>query len=102
MKDMLLHIVLTEEDGVIVARCLDFSVSSHGENEQEALAALSESIVDYLDYAIQRGAFAEIIDPEEEQYWQMFQKLKLQDEFERIKTYTRFLKPTETLEVSYA
>ena len=32
-----LHILLTEEDSVIVARCLDFSVSSHGENVYEFL-----------------------------------------------------------------
>jgi hypothetical protein len=73
MKDMVLHILLTEEDEVIVARCLDFSVSSHGENEPEALASLSDSIIDYLDYAIQRAAFTDIIDLEEEQYWKMFQ-----------------------------
>jgi len=102
MKDMVLHILLTEEDGVIVARCLDFSVSSHGENEQDALDSLSDSIVDYLDYAIQRGVFADIIDPEEEQLWRIFQDLKLQDEIERIKTYAHFLKPTKISEVSYA
>jgi len=102
MKDMALHILLTEEDGVIVARCLDFSVSSHGENEQDALDSLSDSIVDYLDYAIQHGAFADIIDPEEEQLWRIFQDLKLQDEIERIKTYAHFLKPTKISEVSYA
>lgn len=36
-----LHILLTKEDDVIVARCLDFSVSSHGDNEKDALASLS-------------------------------------------------------------
>ena len=44
-----LHILLTEEDGVTVARCLDFSISSHGENEEDALDSLSGSIMDYLD-----------------------------------------------------
>ncbi len=49
-----LHILLTEEDGVIVARCLDFSVSSHGKNEEDALASLSGSIADYVVYAVGR------------------------------------------------
>ena len=29
-----LHVLLTKEDGVIVARCLDFTVSSHGEDQK--------------------------------------------------------------------
>lgn len=67
-----LHILLTEEDGVIVARCLDFSVSSHGENEEDALASLSECITDYLDHAISRGAFDEIVDPDDPYFWNIF------------------------------
>ncbi len=102
MEDIVLHILLTEEDGIIVARCLDFSVSSHGEEEHDALASLSDSIIDYLDYAIQRGAFQEIIDPEEEQFWRMFQDLKLRDEIERMKTSAHFFNLTQPLEVSYA
>ncbi|MDM8548912.1 hypothetical protein QUF72_02495 [Desulfobacterales bacterium HSG2] len=69
-----LHILLTEEDHVIVARCPDFSVSSHGDDEQDALASLSDSIADRLGYAIQQGAFDEIIDPEEEMFWNIFDK----------------------------
>ncbi len=102
MEDIVLHILLTEEDGIIVARCLDFSVSSHGEEEHDALASLSDSIIDYLDYAIQRDAFQEIIDPEEEQFWRMFQDLKLRDEIERTKTSAHFFNLTQPLEVSYA
>ena len=44
LRNLYLHILLTEEDGVVVARCLDFSVSSHGDNEEDALASLSDSI----------------------------------------------------------
>ena len=36
-----LHVLLTHEDDVVVARCLDFTVSSHGENEREALTSLA-------------------------------------------------------------
>jgi predicted RNase H-like HicB family nuclease len=64
-----LHILLTEEDDVVVARCLDFSVSSHGEDEKDALLSLSDSIQDYLSYAIQQGNLTKIIDPEEEIFW---------------------------------
>ncbi|HHC25587.1 MAG TPA: hypothetical protein ENK58_09310 [Desulfobacterales bacterium] len=59
-----LNILLTDEDEMIVARCLDFSVSSHGKDEQDALVSLSDSIADYLDHALQHGAFDAIIDPE--------------------------------------
>jgi hypothetical protein len=67
-----IHVLLPEEDGVLVARCLDFSVSSHGENKQNALTSLSDSILDYLDYAIEHNALNDILDPEDEQYWRMF------------------------------
>ena len=32
-----LHILLTREDDVIVARCLDLTVASHGNDEREAM-----------------------------------------------------------------
>ena len=40
----MLHILLTKEDDVIVSRCLDFTVSSHGKDEKEALNSLADSI----------------------------------------------------------
>lgn len=69
-----LHILLTAEDDVVVARCLDFSVSSRGESKEDALAALSDSIKDYFDYALKRGALNEIIDPEEDMLWEIYRK----------------------------
>ena len=33
----LLHVLITKEDDVIVARCLDFTISSHGKDEKDAL-----------------------------------------------------------------
>ena len=30
----ILHILLTREEDVVVARCLDFTVSAHGKNEK--------------------------------------------------------------------
>ena len=75
-----LHILLTQEDEVVVARCLDFSVSSHGNDEKEAIASLSESLKDYLNYAIEKEAFNEIIDPDEQRFWEIYRKLEWQKE----------------------
>lgn len=102
IPDIELHILVTQEDGVIVARCLDFSVSSHGDDEQDALASLSESIVDYLDYAVQQEAFQEIIDPDEESLWKLFQTLKFQQEIESIKKHSSNFSFLTTSELSYA
>ncbi|ODS30020.1 MAG: hypothetical protein SCARUB_04875 [Candidatus Scalindua rubra] len=87
-----LHILLTEEDGVIVARCLDFSVSSHGENVEDALASLSDAISSYLDHAIKHEAMEEIIDPDEEVFWKIYRELELRDESLRIKESADVLK----------
>ena len=44
----ILHILLTKEDDVIVSRCLDFTVSSHGKDEKEALESLAYSVKEYV------------------------------------------------------
>jgi hypothetical protein len=75
-----LHILLTKEDDVIVARCLDFSVSSHGDNEKEALDSHTDSIKDYLNSAIETEAFDNIIDLDEDIFWEVYRKLELQNE----------------------
>lgn len=97
-----LHVLLTKEDDVIVARCLDFSISSHGDNKEDALAALSDSIKDYLYYALKRGALNEIIDPEDDVLWEIYRKLELQNELQYIKGKANILKIDESNEVTYA
>jgi len=97
-----LHILLTEEDGVIVARCLDFSVSSHGENEADALASLSESITDYIDYAVGRCAFDGIIDPDDESLWNIFWKQKLKEQSAIIEKNVSAVKKEGLPEICYA
>lgn len=97
-----LHILLTKEDDVIVARCLDFSVSSHGENEEEALNSLSDSVKDYLNYAIENGSLDRIIDPEENELWEIFRKLELQIELSDIKENADILKSKKIKEITYA
>jgi hypothetical protein len=49
----LLHVLITQEDEVVVARCLDFTVSSHGENEDDALHSLAEAIKEYVLTAVE-------------------------------------------------
>jgi hypothetical protein len=44
----LLHILLTKENDSVVARCLDFTVSSHGIDEKDALNSLADSIKEYV------------------------------------------------------
>ena len=58
-----LHILLTEEDKVIVARCLDFTVSSHGDTEKDALQSLGEAIKEYLLTAVEENAMDVVYDP---------------------------------------
>lgn len=97
-----LHILLTDEDDVVVARCLDFSVSSHGKDEVEALASLSDSIKDCVAYALERDALNEIIDPEEDAFWKIYKELELKDEALRIKESADTLKVAKIKKVTYA
>ena len=65
-----------QEDEVIVARCLDFTVSSHGENEKEALRSLTEAIKEYLLTAIEENAMDVVYDPAQNRYWRMFNEIE--------------------------
>ncbi len=67
-----LHVLLTREDGVFVARCLDFTVSSHGQNEKDALKSLAESTKEYILTAIENSNIENIYDPAHNKYWRMF------------------------------
>jgi predicted RNase H-like HicB family nuclease len=67
-----LHILLTKEDDVIVARCLDFTVSSHGKDETEALNSLAEAIREYILTALENQAVESVYDPAHGKYWRMY------------------------------
>jgi hypothetical protein len=67
-----LHILLTQEDGVVVARCLDFTVSSHGKDEKDALVSLADAIREYLLTAVENRAVESIYDPAHGKYWRMY------------------------------
>jgi predicted RNase H-like HicB family nuclease len=67
-----LHILLTREDDLVVARCLDFTVSSHGQNEKQAIEAIAEAIGEYIQSAIENDSIGQIYDPAYGKYWRMF------------------------------
>ena len=71
-----LHILFTKEDEVIVARCLDFTISSHGENEKEALESLGAALKEYILTAVDDKAGDILYDPAQNKYWRMFNDLE--------------------------
>ena len=71
-----LHILFTREDDVIVARCLDFTISSHGENEKEALESLGAALKEYILTAVEDKAMDILYDSAQNKYWRMFNDLE--------------------------
>lgn len=71
-----LHILLTKENEVVVARCLDFTVSCHGKDEKDALKGLTDSIKEYVLTAVENNAIDTIFDPAHGKYWRMFNELE--------------------------
>ena len=67
-----LHILLTREDDVIVARCLDLTVSSHGNDERDAINSLADAVKETILSAIENNVIEEIYDPAHSKYWRMF------------------------------
>jgi len=81
----LLHILLTKEDDVVVARCLDFTVSSHGDNEKDALKSLADSIKEYVLTAVENDAIDTIFDPAHGKYWRMYNELEAKQSMSSLK-----------------
>ena len=71
-----LHILLTREDNVIVARCLDFTVASHGNDEREAINAITGAVKEYILNALENNVINAIFDPAHGRYWRMFNELE--------------------------
>ncbi len=71
-----LHVLLTKEDDVFVARCLDFTVSSHGEDEEDAIKSLAEAIQEYILTSIENSETENLYDPAHNKYWRMFNELE--------------------------
>ncbi len=72
----ILHILLTREDNVVVARCLDFTVSSHGKDKKDAITSLADAVKEYILTAIENSAVNTIYDPAHSKYWRMFNELE--------------------------
>ena len=80
----LLHVLLTEEDNVIVARCLDFRVASHGVDETAALRSLAEAMKEYILTAIENNARETIVDPAHGNYWRLFNELEVKQSIKHV------------------
>jgi len=104
------HILLTKEDDVIVSRCLDFTVSSHGKDESEALNSLADSIKEYVLTAVENDAIDTIFDPANSKYWRMYNELETKQSNSNLKrTLKKSIKSISnesiqksTAEISYA
>lgn len=81
----ILHILLTREDSVVVARCLDFSVSSHGTDEKDATESLAGAIKEYVLTAIENSAVDTIFDPAHSKYWRMFNEIEAKQSMSSLK-----------------
>jgi hypothetical protein len=73
-----LSILLSDEDGVVVARCLDFTVSSHGENEDDAVASLADAIKEYVLTAVEAETIHSLYDPARQKFWRAFHDIDQQ------------------------
>ncbi len=103
-----LHVLLTIEDNLFVARCLDFTVSSHGADEKDALKNLAEAIKEYILTAIENDNINNLYEPAHNKYWRMFNEKEtkqLHKNFKRsLSVLTESPKKLEKLiaEVTYA
>lgn len=84
-----LHILLTKEDDVTVARCLDFTVSSHGKDEKEALKSLADSVKEYVLTAVENNAVHTVSDPANGKYWRMYNELESKQSTDKLKRSLR-------------
>jgi len=80
-----LHILLAKENDVVVARCLDFTVSSHAKDEKGALKALADSIKEYVLTAVENDAVDTIFDPAHGKYWRMYNELETKQSSRNLK-----------------
>ena len=81
----ILHILLIKEDDVFVARCLDFTVSSHGEDEKDAIKALADCVKEYVLTAVENNAIDNIFDPAHGKYWRMYNELEAKQSISKMK-----------------
>ena len=81
----ILHVLLTKEDDVVVARCLDLTISSHGGDEKKACKALANSVKEYILTAVENDAIDTIFDPAHSKYWRMYNELEAKQSVNKLK-----------------
>ena len=97
----ILHILLTKEDDVIVARCLDFTVSTHGKDEKDALKSLADSVKEYVLTAVENDAIDAIFDPVNGKYWRMYNELEAKQSISKLKrSLKKSFKPVSSKKIS--
>ena len=84
-----LHILLTSEEEVVVARCLDFTISSHGNNEKEAMSFLADALKEYIMTAVENEAISTIHDPAHSRYWRIFNEIEAKETNVKLKRTLR-------------
>lgn len=94
----LLSILLSEEDGVVVARCLDFTVSSHGESINEAISALAEAVKEYVLTSIENRLEDRLYDPARRKYWRAFNEIEKQQSLALLNASIRLSMNTDQLQ----
>ena len=80
-----LHILITKEEDIVVARCLDFTVSSHGKDEKDAIKALADCVKEYILTAVENNAIDNIFDPAHGKYWRMYNELEAKQSIRKLK-----------------
>lgn len=80
-----LHTLITKEEDIVVARCLDFTVSSHGEDEEDAIKALADCVKEYILTAVENNAIDNIFDPAHSKYWRMYNELEAKQSNSKLK-----------------
>ncbi|MBN2373823.1 hypothetical protein JXL19_08550 [bacterium] len=93
--------MLTKEDNVVVARCLDFTVSSHGEDATDALKSLAEAIKEYILTSIEGSNIDNLYNPAHNKYWRMFNELESRQLYKNFKQFlskSKLLKSPKELE----
>jgi len=80
-----LHVLLTEEDDVVVARCLDFTVSSHGNSVEDALVSLANAIKEYALTTFEQKIVHSLYDPAQRKYWRMFDEIEAKESMMKLK-----------------
>ena len=96
-----LHVLLTSEGDVFVARCLDFTVSSHGQDEKDALKSLAAVMKEYILTAIENSTIKNIFDPAHNKYWRMFNELEVEEfrkDFKKSLSESLLMKCPEDIE----